>query len=66
MSGEIDRYIQSCRTDFWKAVFRMEADYLLRRLEGCVDILSVGCGPAFVEGALSERGFRVTGLDISR
>jgi SAM-dependent methyltransferase len=44
----------------------MEVDYLLRRLEGCADILSVGCGPAIVEGALSERGFRVTGLDVSR
>jgi ubiquinone/menaquinone biosynthesis C-methylase UbiE len=30
------------------------------------DILSVGCGPAIIEAGLSERGFKVTGLDISQ
>ena len=68
MSGcpEIERYLESCRTEFWQGVFRAELDYLARRLEGSKDILSVGCGPAIIESALSERGFRVTGLDVSR
>ena len=35
-------------------------------MQGCRDILSVGCGPAFIEGGLAARGFNVTGLDVSR
>ena len=68
MSGcpEIERYLESCRTEFWQGVFRAELDYLARYLEGSEDILSVGCGPAIIESGLSERGFRVTGLDVSR
>lgn len=65
-SNAIQKYLQSCRTEFWQKVFQTEIDYLLRRLEGCSDVLSVGCGPAMIESALSERGFCVTGLDISR
>jgi len=68
MSGclEIERYLKSCQTEFWQGVFRAELDYLTRHLEGSEDILSVGCGPAIIESGLSERGFRVTGLDVSR
>lgn len=63
---EIERYLKSCQTEFWQGVFRAELDYLTRHLEGSEDILSVGCGPAIIESGLSERGFRVTGLDVSR
>jgi ubiquinone/menaquinone biosynthesis C-methylase UbiE len=59
-------YIESCKTDFWKRVFQRETDYVLRELDGCRDILSVGCGPAIIEGALCEYGFAVTGLDVSQ
>jgi ubiquinone/menaquinone biosynthesis C-methylase UbiE len=58
--------MESCRTDFWKAVFEAEIEYLAEHLTGCKDVLSVGCGPAIIEGSLSERGFHVTGLDVSR
>jgi len=63
---EIERYRKTCQTEFWQGVFRAELDYLTRHLEGSEDILSVGCGPAIIESGLSERGFRVTGLDVSR
>ena len=63
---EIERYLKSCRTEFWQRIFRAELDYLIRHLEGSENILSVGCGPAIIESGLSERGFRVTGLDVSR
>lgn len=63
---DMEQYQQSCRTIFWQEVFRLEVDYLLKHLEGTKDILSVGCGPAVIEGALSERGFQVTGLDVSQ
>jgi len=65
-SEDIEHYLQSCQTDFWKAVFQAEIEYLLEHLAGCEDVLSVGCGPAAIESALGERGFRVTGIDISR
>lgn len=63
---DVEPYQQSCRTMFWQEVFRVEVDYLLKHLEGTKDVLSVGCGPAVIEGALSERGFQVTGLDVSQ
>jgi len=61
-----DRYMRSCRTEFWKGIFRAEIDYLLEHLRGSKSVLSVGCGPAIIGSALSERGFRVTGLDVSQ
>lgn len=66
-SGKISkRYIESCRKDFWQGVFQRELDYLIEHLEGCSDVLSVGCGPAIIEGRLAEHGFNVTGLDVSQ
>ncbi len=58
--------MQSCKTEFWRNVFEAEAHYILKELKGAKDILSVGCGPAIIERALSEHGFNVTGLDISK
>ena len=60
------RYIKSCRGDFWQEVFQRELDYLVEHLGGCSDVLSVGCGPAIIEGGLAVRGFKVTGLDVSQ
>jgi ubiquinone/menaquinone biosynthesis C-methylase UbiE len=61
----MDKYLQSCKTEFWKNVFKAELDYILRELNETKDILSVGCGPAIIEAGLAEHGFNVTGLDIS-
>jgi len=61
----VEKYLQSCKTQFWEDVFQAELDYILRQLEGAGDILSVGCDPAIIEAGLVERGFNVTGLDIS-
>lgn len=60
------RYAASCRRDFWQEVFRVELDYLARHLDGCRDVLSIGCGPAFIEAGLARLGFNVTGLDVSQ
>ncbi len=62
----MDKYLQSCKTEFWKNVFKAELDYILRELNGTKDVLSVGCGPAIIETGLAEHGFNVTGLDVSR
>jgi len=63
--NDVQAYLQSCRTEFWQKIFRAELEYLLPHLEGSRDVLSIGCGPAIIESGLSERGFRVTGLDVS-
>jgi len=62
----MEKYLQSCRTEFWKNVFEAELDYILQELKGAKDVLSVGCGPAIIETGLAEHGFSVTGLDVSR
>jgi len=62
----MERYLQSCKTEFWKNVFRAELNYILPELKGAKDVLSVGCGPAIIEAGLAEHGFNVTGLDISK
>ena len=61
----VEKYLESCKTQFWKGVFEAELGYILGRLKGARDILSVGCGPAIIEAGLAECGFNVTGLDIS-
>ncbi len=62
----MEKYLHSCKSEFWKAVFREELDYLLNHLKGTKDILSIGCGPAIIETDLAKNGFNITGLDISR
>ncbi|MBA7661623.1 tRNA 5-carboxymethoxyuridine methyltransferase [subsurface metagenome] len=62
----MEKYLQSCKTEFWKNVFKAELNYILQELKGTKNILSVGCGPAIIETGLAEHGFDVTGLDISR
>jgi ubiquinone/menaquinone biosynthesis C-methylase UbiE len=58
--------MQSCRTEFWQRVFRIELEYILKHLVKGKEVLSVGCGPAIIESALSECGFTITGLDVSQ
>ncbi len=62
----MEKYLQSCKSEFWKKVFKAELDYILRQLKGAKDVLSVGCGPAIIETGLAEHGFSVTGLDVSK
>ena len=62
----MENYLKSCKTEFWKKVFEAELNYILQELKGTKDILSVGCGPAIIETGLSEHGFNITGLDISK
>jgi 2-polyprenyl-3-methyl-5-hydroxy-6-metoxy-1,4-benzoquinol methylase len=60
------QYIESCGKSFWQKVFQIESEYLVEHLKGCRDVLSVGCGPAVIEGELAMHGFNVTGLDVSQ
>jgi len=47
----MEKYLQSCKSEFWKKVFKAELDYILHQLKGTKDVLSVGCGPAIIEQA---------------
>lgn len=62
----MSEYLKVCQSSFWKDVFREEFEYLLPHIKGCTEVLSVGCGPAIIERGLSENGFSVTGLDVSK
>jgi len=62
----MNKYLKSCKTEFWKKVFKAELEYILYELKGAKNVLSVGCGPAIIEAGLAEHGFNVTGLDISK
>jgi ubiquinone/menaquinone biosynthesis C-methylase UbiE len=46
-------------------VFEREFEYLVGYLDGRHKVLSVGCGPAIIEGRLAVHGFNVTGVDVS-
>ncbi|GAG46274.1 unnamed protein product, partial [marine sediment metagenome] len=63
---DMEKYLQSCKTEFWKKIFEAELNYILQELKGTKEVLSVGCGPAIIEKGLAEHGFNVTGLDISK
>jgi ubiquinone/menaquinone biosynthesis C-methylase UbiE len=64
--SNMKKYLKSCKSDFWKAVFQAELDYIMHKLKGAKDVLSVGCGPAIIETDLAKQGINITGLDISR
>ena len=64
--ADMEKYLQSCKSEFWKKVFKAELDYILHQLTGAKNVLSVGCGPAIIETGLVEHGFNITGLDISK
>ena len=61
----MEKYIRSCKSEFWGKVFQAETEYILDHLKDSKDILSVGCGPAIIEKKLAEHGFKITCLDIS-
>ncbi|MBV5338958.1 MAG: class I SAM-dependent methyltransferase [Deltaproteobacteria bacterium] len=65
-TDETARYLKSCRSEFWRKVFAAELGYLLQHLNPGDEVLSVGCGPAHIESALTAHGFMVVGLDVSR
>ncbi len=65
-TDEAVRYRAACESAFWQKVFAAELAYLLPHLRPDDRIISVGCGPAILEGALAGQGFNVVGLDVSQ
>lgn len=60
-----EKYNTSCQSNFWKTIFRVETEYLAENLKNSKNVVSIGCGPAIIEQALSNNGFNLTGVDIS-
>ena len=46
LTGDMEKYLDSCKSDFWREIFKAELEYILSHLNGAKDVLSVGCGPA--------------------
>ncbi|GAG19993.1 unnamed protein product, partial [marine sediment metagenome] len=34
----MEKYLQSCKSEFWKKVFKAELDYILHQLKGTKDV----------------------------
>lgn len=69
MSGEVKKkYSDFYKTKFGKNILKEELEYVLRELKYCRDVLSAGCGPAFLESELTQLNphLRIIGLDISK
>ena len=64
----IKKYTNFYESTIGKAIARAEANYIYSCLKDCKKILSVGCGPAAVEGLIKKmcQGVMLVGLDISK
>ena len=61
----MSKYSDFYKTEFGKKILNREFNYVLKNLEGCKNVLSVGCGPGFLESKLIEEGKNVTCIDVS-
>jgi ubiquinone/menaquinone biosynthesis C-methylase UbiE len=62
------KYSDFYKTKFGKKILEKELDYILKELKDRRDVLSVGCGPAFLESELAKLNphLKIIGLDISK
>ena len=62
------KYSDFYKTEFGKNILEKELEYVLKELKDRRDVLSVGCGPAFLENELAQLNLHlnVIGLDISK
>ncbi|MBI2135469.1 methyltransferase domain-containing protein [Candidatus Woesearchaeota archaeon] len=63
MATDVEKFTGFCESEFGKKVLVREAEYLRRELEGCQQILDIGCGIGQFEQQL--QALNITGLDIS-
>jgi len=62
------KYSDFYKTKIGKKILEKELEYVLKELKDCRDILSIGCGPAFLEAELARLNpqLKIVGLDISK
>ena len=66
--NEIEKYLKFYNSEFGKEVLKRELEIVESRLKGCKIVLSIGCGPAFLEARLHQLHpeINITGLDNSK
>ncbi len=62
------KYSDFYKTEFGKNILEKELEYVLKELKDRRDVLSVGCGPAFLENEFAQLAphLKIVGLDISK
>ncbi len=63
MSGDVEKFVRFCESDFGKKILRKEVEFVYRELKGYSKILDVGCGIGSFEQRLP--GLNIIGLDNS-
>lgn len=66
--SETKKYLKFYQSKFGKEVLEKELEFVESKLKDCRNVLSVGCGPAFLEAGLHQLHpeMRIIGLDNSR
>jgi len=66
--NDVKKYIQFYSTDLGKRILEREIRFVNEKLLGCKKVLSIGCGPAFLEAELHNLHpeMNITGLDYSK
>lgn len=66
--NEAKKYVQFYSTTLGKRILEQETRFVNEKLLGCKKVLSIGCGPAFLEAELHNLHpeMNITGLDYSK
>jgi len=64
---KIEKYVRFYHQPLGQKILEKEIDLVEEKLTNCTDILSVGCGPAFLETGLQRRhpNINILGIDLS-
>ena len=66
--NEVKKYLNFYSNKFGRAVLEKELEFVESKLKNCKNVLSIGCGPAFLETRLHQLHpeMDITGLDNSK
>ena len=65
---DVREYVKFYNSEFGRKVLEKELEFVEKRLKGCENVLSIGCGPALLEAELQHLHpeMRIIGLDSSK
>jgi len=66
--NKVEKYLDFYSNKFGRDVLEKELEFVESKLKGCKNVLSIGCGPAFLEARLHQLHpeMDITGLDNSK
>lgn len=66
--NKVKKYLRFYSSKFGKEILQKELEFVESKLKDCNDILSIGCGPAFLETRLQQHHpeMNIIGLDYSK